>query len=496
MRVGAYARVSTGREEQDTSLVNQKLMFEKYIKDKGWKFEKYYQDRKTGTKAKRPELIKLLNDIEQKNIDVVLVKDLSRLARNGELSYKIANLAKAKGVHIISLDGMVNTMENNVDMLGLLAWMYEKESQNLSQRIKSIKEVGASSGKFQGSTPPYGYYLEDGKLYIRKDETPSIVKRIFQEYINGTGVDTIAKNLTLDGVPTPAQVINKKNAGAEWMSNTIKTILSNPHYTGDLVQCRTTTISVVSTKRKSIDTDEQKIVEGTHEPIIMKDVFETAQKQMMQRKKNLTAPKAHLFTNVAFCADCRRGMWFRSGRKGYICGTYGRYGTEKCSSHAIKEAKITETIMNDFKTFLQVINVDVLSKPFQLKVDKALNKSAKEIEKIDKKIKVLKNRKVVYVQMLADESEEMDIETYRLANSQNNKELEELKLKRKALEESTSHNQLSLDCIKSDFMQYLYSPDVFPEIIHRFISRIYIEKDGTPRIYYNFQKPRNQYIAS
>ncbi|MBK5458929.1 recombinase family protein [Peribacillus sp. TH27] len=163
-RVGVYARVSTGREEQDTSLVNQKLMFEKYIQDKGWTFEKYYQDRKTGIKAKRPELIKLLIDIEQKNIDIVLVKDLSRLARNGELSYTIANLAKAKGVHIISLDGMVNTIENNVDMLGLLAWMYEKESQNLSQRIKSIKEVGAASGKYQGSTPPFGYYLENGKL--------------------------------------------------------------------------------------------------------------------------------------------------------------------------------------------------------------------------------------------------------------------------------------------------------------------------------------------
>lgn len=493
LRVGAYARVSTGREEQDTSLVNQKLMFEKYIQDKGWIFEKYYQDRKTGTKAKRPELIKLLDDIEQKNIDVVLVKDLSRLARNGELSYKIANLAKANGVHIISLDGMVNTMENNMDMLGLLAWMYEKESQNLSRKIKSVKEVGASTGRYQGSTPPYGYYLEDGKLYIRKDETPSIVKRIFQEYIDGTGVDTIAKNLTLEGVPTPAQVINKKNAGTEWMSNTIKTILSNPHYTGDLVQCRTTTISVVSTKRKSVDKKEQKIVKGTHELIIEKDVFKTAQKQMMQRKKNLTAPKAHLFTNVAFCDDCEKGMWFRADRKGYICGTYGRYGVKRCSSHSIKEEKLINAIINDFENFLQYINLDMLSKHFQQKIEKSLKKSTRELEKIESKIKILQNRKLNYIQMRADGS--ITAEDFTVSNSINNRELEELQAQKLALEVNASNHKIDLDCIKEDFLQYLYSPDIMPELIHRFISRVEIEEDGTPRIYYNFQAPSKNLSA-
>lgn len=493
LRVGAYGRVSTGREEQDTSLVNQKLMFERYIQEKGWKFEKYYQDRKTGTKAKRPELIKLLNDIEQNSIDVVLVKDLSRLARNGELSYKIFNLAKVKDVQIISLDGMVNTMENNVEMLGLLAWIYEKESQNLSQRIKSIKEVGASIGKYQGSTPPYGYYLEDGKLYIRKDETPSIVKRIFQEYIDGTGIDTIAKKLTIEGVPTPAQVIKRKNAGIEWMSNTIKTILSNPHYTGNLVQCRTTTISVVSTKRKSIDKNEQKIVKDTHEPIIKDDVFETVQKQMMQRKKNLTAPKLHLFTNVAFCADCGKGMWYRSSTKGYICGSYGRYGTERCSSHSTKEEKLTTTIIHDFGKFLKEVNLEKLLKYFQLKIEKSLKKGTKELEKIDSKIKILQNRKLNYIQMRADE--DMTAEEFKAAKTINSKELEELHAQKACLEESAGYNEIDMSSIKTDFLQYLFSPDILPEIIHRFISRIEIEKDGTPRIYYNFNAPRNQYIA-
>lgn len=103
--------------------------------------------------------------------------------------------------------------------------------------------------------------------------------------------------------------------------------------------------------------------------IIKKDVFEAAQKQMMQRKKNLTASKLHLFPKVTYFADCGKGMWYRSGRKGYICGSYGRYGTERCSSHATKEEKLTPTIIHDFGEFLKAVNLEILSKYFQHKIE-------------------------------------------------------------------------------------------------------------------------------
>jgi len=98
-RVAAYARVSTKREEQYSSITHQKEMFDVFVKEKGWKLEKLYVERISGTKAKRPKLMQLIDDITHKRIDVVVVKDLSRLARNGELSYQISNLLKEKGVH-------------------------------------------------------------------------------------------------------------------------------------------------------------------------------------------------------------------------------------------------------------------------------------------------------------------------------------------------------------------------------------------------------------
>ncbi|WP_226670750.1 recombinase family protein [Metabacillus litoralis] len=493
-RVGAYGRVSTGRKEQDSSLENQQLMFNQFVNSKGWELAELYIDRKTGTKGKRPELLRLLEDIKNKRIDVVIVKDLSRLARNGELSYKIANLSKEKGVHIISLDGMVNTMENNVDMLGILAWMYEKESENQSRRIKSSKKARAIKGKYQGSVPPYGYRLEDGTLYIREDETPSIVRRIYKEYLEGTGVDTIAKNLTLENVATPAQIINKRNAGLVWGGSTIKVILENPHYVGNLVQGRTETISVVSTGRKTRSKEELTIVRSTHEAIILKADFDAVQAEMIRRKKNITAPKLHLFTNVTFCADCGRGMWYRAGRKGYICGTYGRYGKSKCSSHSIKEEKLTAALVNDFEMFLEVLNIDLLFKKFESKFETALNNSIKEIEKVKSKIEVLNNRKVKYIQMLADG--QMDVDTFTFVKGQNEEEIIKLSEQLKGFEESSADkNYSNIEKIKEEFLEFLFSEEAFVEVIHRFISRIEIEEDGTAKVFYSFQEPQKMNIA-
>lgn len=178
----------------------------------------------------------MIDDAQDKKFDIILAKELSRLARNGELSYKIKNLCENQGIHIITLDNAINTLTGNTNMFGLYAWMYVQESQNTSNRVKETLKTRAKKGLFKGSNPPYGYEVKDGKLFIRNDETPEIVRRIFKEYLAGSGRDSIAKRLYNEEIPTPAQVANKINAGDKWNESTIKLILTNPHYVGDLVQ--------------------------------------------------------------------------------------------------------------------------------------------------------------------------------------------------------------------------------------------------------------------
>lgn len=291
-----------------------------YATQRNWEIVKIYEDKKSGTKNNRPGLKKLIEEGKEKKFDVVLVKELSRLARNGALSYGLKDIFDVHNIHLVCLDNSVNTLEKNDLNYGLYAWLYEMESNNNSRRNKQAKRVKARQGLYVGSNPPYGYKSEKGKLIIRNDETPEIVRRIFKEYLEGKGMDTIAKGLFNEHIPTPSQLIRKKNASIIWYSSTIKNILTNRHYCGDLVQIRQETISVRIIKRREIAEDEQIIIEGTHEPIISLETFKAVEKMLQKRTKAATAPSTHLFSNLIFCEDCGKGLWYRANSKHYRCG--------------------------------------------------------------------------------------------------------------------------------------------------------------------------------
>ncbi|WP_227940008.1 recombinase family protein [Alkalihalobacillus deserti] len=318
MRCAVYIRVSTDKEEQKASLKYQKELFYRYIEEKGWDIYEFYMDVQTGTTGKRINLQKMIEEDQAKKFDIILAKELSRLAHNGELSYKIKNLCESHGIHIITLDNAINTLIGNTNMFGLYAWMYEQESQNTSNRVKETIRTRAKKGLFKSSNPQYGYEVREGTLYVRDDNTSSIVKRIFEEYLAGSGRQSIPRRLYNKDISTPADLAGKKNAGDKWNDLTIKLILTNPHYVGDLVQNRSTTVSVTSKKRRQVERGNQIIVKDTHEAIIPRDVFDAVQQQLKIRTKFITAPKKHLFTNVLFCYDCGKGMWYRSNRKGYV----------------------------------------------------------------------------------------------------------------------------------------------------------------------------------
>ncbi|WP_241494603.1 recombinase family protein [Bacillus coahuilensis] len=193
MRCAIYIRVSTDKEEQKASLKYQKELFYKFIEEKGWDINEFYVDVQSGTTAKRKNLQRMIEDAHAKKFDIILAKELSRLARNGELSYKIKNLCENQGIHIITLDNAINTLTGNTNMFGLYAWMYEQESQNTSNRVKETLKTRAKNGLFKGSNPPYGYEVREGKLYIRNDETSEIVRRI-----SGSILKEVVEKVSLD----------------------------------------------------------------------------------------------------------------------------------------------------------------------------------------------------------------------------------------------------------------------------------------------------------
>ena len=488
MKCAIYIRVSTDKEEQKTSLQNQKDLFFKYISDKGWDIGKMYIDIESGTKDKREQFQQMISDAKNKKFEIILAKELSRIARNGKLSYEVKSLAENNNIHIITLDNAINTLEGNTHMFGMYAWMYEQESQRISDRVKYALKSRAEKGLFKGSIPPYGYYCKDGKLFIRNDFTPDIVKRIFNEYINGVGFDAIARGLYNDDIPSPSQVAGITNASSKWHGSSVRCILENPHFIGDLVQGRSTTKNVTSTKRNIVSNKDLITVKNTHEPIISKDDFNAVQQLISSRRRKRPAQSIHLFSNILICADCGHGMHFKKNRKGYICGNFNKHGLKACSSHVIREQNLKDIIMSDLdficnstnnKSFFKAIN-------FNLNIESKSSKNKLDI--INNKILKLTTRKNNALNKFIDDF--ISKEDYDTIVENINLELNELKSKKLSIESTVNTNLNSnISNSISYFKSIAYTiTELTPNVINRLIDKIEVSENGTPRVYYRFSE--------
>lgn len=495
MRCAIYVRVSTNKEEQKTSLENQKAMFLQYVAERGWSIHKFYIEIQSGTKSKRKELQQLIADAKAKKFDMIMAKELSRLARNGKLSYEIRDIVLNNKLQIITLDNAINTLEGNVDNFGLFAWLYEQESQRTSNRLKSAFKVNAQKGKFKGSIPPLGYRVEQGKLYVRNDPTSDIVKRIFRNFLKGRGYDAIAKELNDEGIATPSQIAEKVNYSDTWRGSTVRLILTNQNYAGDLVQGKSTTKNVTIDRRNYLDPKDYIIVRDQHEAIIPRAEFEAVQKLVASRYRKKPQPEIHLFTNTAFCADCGRGMHYKKHCKGYMCGNYNKHGSRKCSDHLVREAELIQAIIDDVRILTLNLSNESIYKKIEARLQKINQKSLKQIDSIESEIEKQKTRKRRARDKNIDD--EMTNEEYNEYVADINQRLNELDEQKCKLEESLKNNKdtLAFTELKQLLEQFLSFKELTPEILHRLIERIEIKSDGSPKIFYRFSNPKAYHLV-
>ncbi|MFS0779271.1 recombinase family protein [Neobacillus sp. 3P2-tot-E-2] len=491
MRCAVYVRVSTDRDEQKQSLENQKQLFYNFIAEKQWELHEVYVDVESGTTDKRISFQQMIDDGEKGKFDCILAKELSRIARNGELAYKIKRVLHSNKIHFITLDGAINTLEDNTDKFGLYAWLYEEESQRMSSRIKTALEQRALKGEFKGSHPPYGYFLKNKKLYPRNDETVVAVEKIFSLYVQGVGLEAIAKKMDEAGYPTPAQVAGKKNAGQFWHGSTIKTILKNPHYTGDLAQGRTKVRSVVDKVRDEVAQEDWIVIKNTHEPIIPREEFEAVQNIMKSRYMKRPKAKIHLFTNVIYCADCGTGLWFLKNRNGYVCGRYRKHGVRACTSHSVKENYIKETVLDDLRKIISAsVDEEGLLKKVKPKIKKQEQMLSKEIEKKENKISELKKENKKFLKLLANEViEKLD---YDEAVNENRSEIKKLQSdilqKKEMLKQYTKSTEM-LQKVQKELKKVIDINDITPELLHKLMHKIEVKENKDIIIHYRFSNP-------
>lgn len=282
--VGLYLRLSKEDDtyNQSESILNQKDYLSDIVIKNGWTLvDTYVDDGFTGTNFDRPGFNMLLNDIEEKKINLVITKDLSRLGRDYiKTGYYIEQYFPEHGVRFIAVNDGIDTFSqnnSNNDLSPFKSVMNDIYAKDISKKVRSTMDNKRANGKFIGAFAPYGYVKspENKNKLVIDPETSPIIKQIFKLYLSGYGYAKIANILNDEEVPPPSvhklnnsNYKNPKLKSCLWTHETVSKILSNPTYAGNLAQNKYYKVNYKLKKLRNVPRDKWVVVENTHEPIV------------------------------------------------------------------------------------------------------------------------------------------------------------------------------------------------------------------------------------
>lgn len=373
-RTALYIRLSkedfNNNGNNSESVNNQKILLTKYVNDNHYNlFNIYIDDGYTGTNFDRPSFKQMIKDIEKNLIDIVIVKDLSRLGRDyiktGEYVEKWFPLHNVRFISI--LDGIDSLYElSSNEMAPFKSVINDMYSRDNSKKIKAALRTKQEEGLWVGGCPPFGYMTTSNnknQLIINEEEA-IIVKKIFKLAFNGNSLNKIADILTNDKVPTPSMFRNKKSkysSSGLWSPVSIKSILTNELYTGNMLQNRRKKINYKIKKIVKNDRSSWIIVNNTHEPIIDAKTFQYVNKILSTNRRLYSSNQRELLEGLVYCYDCKKKLVLQRGKyKYFVCNTYRKYSKlGLCSCHSISYnnlEKEIKTIIN--RTIIHNMNLD------------------------------------------------------------------------------------------------------------------------------------------
>ncbi len=282
LRVCAYARVSSDSEDQLNSFASQVNYYTKYIQaHEKWTFVDIYADEGiTGTSAAgRNEFQRLMQDCRQGRIDRILVKSVSRFARNVQDCLEAVRELKQLGVSVMFEKERIDTaLISSEMMLSMMSAFAQEESVSISNNLRRGAFMRMKNGTFRLSQAPYGYRLDTQGRLCPQPEEAAIVRRIYDEFLSGMSIREIACKLESEGIP-------KLRGEPVWTYMGVQYILTNERYAGDeMFQKRYTTDTLPFKKEINRGQKMRFYISDTHEAIVPHDVFD--------RAKNLLAEKS------------------------------------------------------------------------------------------------------------------------------------------------------------------------------------------------------------
>jgi len=379
MTLAKYIRLSSADEDvkygdkvESNSVTHQRMLLDRYIQEhsefSGCTVLEYLDDGRSGTNLKRPGMQAMLEAARRREIDCIIVKDLSRFSRDYlDSGHYLEQVFPALGIRFISVNtgydsndfpyGTAGNIQN-----GLLSLINEMYSRDLSQKSKAAKRLYAQRGQCISAYPVYGYIKspENKRTWIPDPEAAPVVQRMFTLYLEGIGPVGIAKLLNEESIPTPAQ--HKRFAGSKrqlwnsertdnfWRGTTISKILHDERYTGKLVALKTTLSEMGNiNSAKDLEKDDWIVIPGAFEAIISQEVFDAVQVRSdeVRPKRKLGPMKRYLFSRRLRCGHCGAALERHEITRGvyYTCNGRAWNGTDDCKKIRLFESDLIQTIL-------------------------------------------------------------------------------------------------------------------------------------------------------
>lgn len=455
-----------------------------------------------GTNFDRPDFKRMLVDINEGKINLVITKDLSRLGRDYiETGMYVEKIFPSKNVRYIAVNDNVDTFDkrnSNNDMTPFKAVINDMYAKDTSNKVRSTLLTKSLAGECIKAFLPYGYKkdsLNKNKILVDENVAPN-VQIIFDLYKSGYSKTEIAKKLNELGIETPLKYkqVNtnyynpNSNATYRWNSTVINNILRNQIYTGDLVQMQYTKVNYKIKKIIKVAKDKQVVIQNNHEAIIDRNTFNTVQ-EMLDKKTNewnYSNRKKHLLTGLVFCKCGSRVTYNKNHGKvsRCICSSYKRYGNRFCSCIHLKEAELLEMVADSLKKNInEYLNFKDLKYPtLQVKdnTKQELAKLSKRKEEINKAISSLYEDKI---------EGNISIETFKVLIAKYEKQQKQLDSKislySKAKENTQEFNPKQLEETMRELLKFDTINEENKTLVFKLIDKIIID-DNKINISYKF----------
>ena len=520
-----YCRLSQddGSAGESGSIQTQKTLLTQYCKEHGIHIADYYcDDGWSGTNFERPEFKRMINDIESGRINTVIVKDLSRFGREyAQMGLYIEHYFEQKGVRFIAVAEGVDS-KNGLDnlMLPMTNVINSLYARQASTKTKAAHRARAGSGMYMGSHAPFGYQKDpkDRHHLIVDPDAADVVKDIFQMFADGIGYVRMTKILRERKVLNPQAYFNQNNPDYyknsdywrkpfDWHATSVRVILNNPVYLGNVVFGRTKTKGFFDKQRIEADESEWIVKENTHEAIITRELWDTVHQMMKARRRENSTGTVQPFAGLVKCADCGSSLNVSYDKKkgrynGFTCWVYKNYGKERCTSHAIGWVTLNQLVLEDIRRnayeaktaagdYMQML-VDAKTEKQRAEIDRC----KRELKKADKRIEELtKILNKLYEDVALEKISE---ERYQAMAPKYEQEQSELRGQRERLSAEIARNDEIYDNIQQFLpliWKYTNVQELTPHILNELIEKIVVHEkeigeDGVKTqqvdIYYKF----------